>query len=573
MSDYRTLVDVVLERSERSPDRDALIFLGDEDRPPEHLTYGALDGAARRLAGWLQERGAQGERVLLQHSSRRHFAVSFLACLYAGAVAVPAPPPTGRAQHDERIIGIVKDSAARFVLTDAQDAAETSQLLARTGHGHLVCAIADHVAGTRWARPKTGPQTVAFLQYTSGSTRDPRGVVVTHANLTANQLALSHCLGTRPGARLGGWLPFHHDMGLIGGLVHPLWLGGTSVLLAPSAFLRRPARWLETVSAYGLTVSGAPDFAYDLCVRKITDQELAGLDLSRWQTAVVGGEMIRSGTLRAFARRFAPAGLPAHSLTPAYGLAEATLLASAATPGLPWTAVEADAKALEDHRMAAPGPGAPVRSVVGCGPAADGQVRIVDPGTRDVLPEGRIGEIWLRGASVAAGYWRRPKETAESFGAVTSSGEGGHLRTGDLGTVREGELFVTGRLTDMVIVGGRNLYPVDLEQTVQRVSSLLGPGTAFAVPGETERIVLVQELRARSHSQLDLDGLTGQLERCLAEEFDVRAAGVLLVRPGTVRRTTSGKVRRTVMRDLFLNGELRPLHQRVDPGLVLAGNG
>ncbi|MEU4684871.1 fatty acyl-AMP ligase [Streptomyces xinghaiensis] len=600
MSGYRNFTELVQARAAQAPDREALVVLPDtEDRGrAETVSYRALDAGARRLAGWLQDRGAAGERVLVLHTDRRLFAVSFLACLYAGAVAVPAPPPAGgpggRSHHETRIAGIVKDAAPCVVLTDAAAAPEVSQLLARSGHGGVPCLAADVVPGSApWRPPELGPESVAFLQYTSGSTAEPRGVVITHGNLLANQRAICRALGTVPATRIGGWLPFHHDMGLAGQLLHPLWLGGTSVVLSPEAFVRRPVRWLEAIARYGVTVSAAPDFAYDLCVRRITDEQAADLDLSGWETAVSGGEPVREETRRAFTEKFAPAGLRPGAFTPCYGLAEATLLVTGAAAGRGSGAAAAltvDAAALERNEIAEPVPGRPARTLLSCGPAAAGtEVRVTDPGSGRVLPEGEIGEIRVRGAGVARGYWRRPAESARTFGARTPdeprAGEppaagppaagpqgpqgpedtAGHLRTGDLGTLHRGELYVTGRLRDMIVVAGRNLYPQDLERTVQRVSALFGAGTVFAVPGERERVVVVQELRARSRYDVDLPGLAAAVERCLAEEFEISAGGVLLVRSGTVRRTTSGKVERAAMRGLFLRGELKPLHQRLDP--------
>ncbi|MCG3039314.1 fatty acyl-AMP ligase [Streptomyces fenghuangensis] len=581
MNGYRSFTDLILTRAGEAPGRAALVLLGESGGPggeqtAETVSYGELDREARALAGWLQEHGARGERVLVLQSCRRLFAVSLVACLYAGAVAVPVPPAGGRRHHEERVTGIVKDAAVRIALTDSAEAPEVSRLLAGAGYGDVACLPVDTApAAGPWHRPDLGPDSVAFLQYTSGSTRDPRGVVVTHGNIMANQAAIGRALGTRPGDRLGGWLPFHHDMGLVGQLLHPLWLGGTAVLLSPTAFVKRPVRWLEAISRYGVRVSGAPDFAYELCLRRITDEQLADLDLSGWETAVSGGEPVCDRTLRAFAERFAPAGLRPGALTPCYGLAEATLLVTGAVrgPGEEPARLVVDAAALERHELRAPAPdpepaaaaGAAHRTLVSCGPVADGELRVVEPVGGEVLPDGRIGEIWLRGPGVARGYWGRPAETALAFDGRTADGDGGHLRTGDLGAVVDGRLYVTGRLKDMIVVAGRNIYPQDLERTVQRVSSLFGAATAFAVPGERDRIVVVQELRARGRYDIDLAALTAAVGNRLTEEFEVRPGGVLLVRPGTVRRTTSGKVERAAMRGLFLRGELRPLHEEILP--------
>lgn len=572
MRGHRTFTEHIQAQAAETPDREALILLTERDGSlwPQTIAYAELDRSARTLAAALRRHVQPGERVLIAHRSRALFVTGFLACLYAGAVAVPVAPPGGRGHHDERIAGIVKEAAAVCVLTSTDEAAEVSQLLARTGHGDVVCLLADGPAADApepWEPFVPGPDTVAYLQYTSGSTRDPRGVVVTHRSLLANQRAIQEALGTRPGTRMGGWLPLHHDMGLVGQLLHALWLGGTAVLMSPAAFVKRPANWLEAISRYGLTVSGAPDFAYELCVRRINDSQLAGLDLSRWEVAVNGGEPIDPATLTEFAERFAPAGLRPGALAPCYGLAEATLLVSGTRTAPAAAARTVDAAALEAGRLTAPtGPG---RTLAHCGPAASAELRIVDPETFRELPDGRIGEIWVRGESVGPGYWARPAETAAAFDCRIDGGGGGYLRTGDLGALHDGLLHVTGRLKDMIVVAGRNLYPQDLERTVQQVSGLFGAATAFAVPGARERIVIVQELRARSRYDIDLGALAAAVQQRLSEEYEVRTAGVLLVRPGTVRRTTSGKVERAAMRRLFLRGELTPLHQRIEPEVEL----
>uniref|UniRef100_A0AAU2JYP9 Fatty acyl-AMP ligase n=1 Tax=Streptomyces sp. NBC_00049 TaxID=2903617 RepID=A0AAU2JYP9_9ACTN len=572
MRDHQTFTAHIQAQAAETPDREALILLTERDGrlQPETIAYAELDRSARILAGLLRRHVQPGDRVLIALDSRALFAAGFLACLYAGAVAVPVAPPGGRGHHDERIAGIVREAAAACVLTSVGEAAEMSQLLARTGHGDVVCLLADGPAVANaadgaeesWQPFVPAPDSPAYIQYTSGSTGDPRGVVATHRSLLANQRAINEALGTRPGTRIGGWLPLHHDMGLVGQLLHALWLGGTAVLLSPIAFVKRPAHWLETISRYGLTVSGAPDFAYELCVRRINDAQIAALDLSRWEVAVSGGEPVNPATLAAFAERFAVAGLRPEALAPCYGLAEATLLVSGTRTAPAAAGRTVDAAALDDGRLTEPvGPG---RFVAHCGPAASADIRIVDPETCREVPAGSVGEIWVRGDSIGPGYWARPAETAAVFDCRMEGGGSGYLRTGDLGALEDGLLYVTGRRKDMIICAGRNLYPQDLERTVQRVSALFGAATAFSVPDSRERIVIVQELRARSRYDVDLAGLAAAVQRRLSEEYEVKAGGVLLVRPGTVRRTTSGKVERAAMRRLFLRGELTPLHQRLD---------
>ncbi|WP_411081363.1 fatty acyl-AMP ligase [Streptomyces sp. cmx-18-6] len=547
MTGLRTYIETFHARAAEAPERDALVLLSESEGRlrPETVGYGELASLVRLLAGRLSAHTAPGDRVIVLQSSRRLFAASFLACLHAGRVAVPVAPPGGRGHHDERIAGIVKDAVASCVLTGSAHAAEASQLLARAGFTGVTCLLADGGPGPADApleeSAAAGPDDVAYLQYTSGSTREPRGVMVTQRNLVANQEAIARALDTGPASRFGGWLPLHHDMGLVGQLLHPLWLGATTVMLTPQAFVKAPVRWLDTVSRYGLTVSGCPDFGYELCLRRVNDLQIAALDLTAWRTAVNGGEPVDPETAALFADRFAAAGLRPEALTPAYGLAEATLLVSASGP--------ADRGDLGD-----------------CGVPVDAEVRIVDPDSGAECPQGRTGEIWVRGPGVARGYWRRPAETAAVFGArIAGAEDTGFLRTGDLGSLdAAGRLRITGRIKDVMVIAGRNVHPQDVERTVQQVSALFGPASVFAVPGEREHVVLVQEVRARSHYNIDLAELAAKVAARIGDEHEVHTAGLLFVRPGTVRRTTSGKVERAAMRRMFLSGELRPLHQRID---------
>jgi acyl-CoA synthetase (AMP-forming)/AMP-acid ligase II len=569
MSGQPSFTDHLLERAAASPHRAAMLLLADDVRDHSVVSYADLDRRAKAVAAVLQARTAPGDRVLVVSASRRQFAIGILACLYSGAIGVPVAMPGGRRHHGERIAGIVKDTAAACALTDTASAAEVSQLLARAGYGGVTCLAIDAVsAGSGWRHPRLDNDSVALLLYTSGSTRDPRGVVVTQGNLSANQAAIQRALHTDHDSRFGGWLPLYHDMGLVGQLLHPLWLGASVVLLRPRGFARRPVSWLEMISEYGLTVSGAPDFAYDLCARLVSDEELSTLDLTAWRTAVNGGDMVRPETVRAFTRRFAPAGFRAAAMVPCYGLAESTLLVTGAGTGAPPTLRDIAAGALGDDAVRALRAAPPVRTLIGCGPPAGCEVRIVDAATRTPLPDGRAGEIWVRGSGVGQGYWRRRGESRTAFQAATVDGAAGFLRTGDLGMLLAGELFVTGRIKDVVVVAGRTVYPDDVERSVRTGSPLFAANAVFGVPGEHERVVIVQEVHLKTRRTPDFPALTELVRARVEAEFDMVAGGVVLVRVGSVRRTTSGKVERAAMRRLFLDGRLKALYQVFTPDVA-----
>ncbi|HXR70976.1 fatty acyl-AMP ligase [Actinocrinis sp.] len=572
MTGHRSFTELVRRHAANRPSRDALVVV-DETGGIRRIGYARLDRESRTLAAWLHIHGATGERVLIQQPDAHQFAVSLLGCLYAGAIAVPGPNPGGLRHAERRVLGIVRDAAVRFVLTDGRNAGAASQALALGGYGEITCVATDTLLGlpsapepSDWRMPAFGPDAIALLQYTSGSSGDPRGVVVRHANLLANQAAIQQLLRTTPDTAIGGWLPLHHDMGLIGQLLHPLWLGATSVLMSPISFAKRPADWLRLISEHRLAVSAAPNFGYDLCLRKITDEQLSGVDLSEWRCAVNGGEPVRPETMRRFAERFAPFGLRSTALRAGYGLAEATLMVSCSAGGQGAPAVEADRAALEQRRLWPAAANRPSRTLSSCGRVHGLEVRIVDPESGTELAEGAVGEVWLRGPSIASGYWGRPRESAEGFDACTADDESGFLRTGDLGFLKDRELYVTGRISDLIIVAGRNLHPQDLEQSIQRVSALFGAGVAFPVESDREHVVLVQEVRPASvGGEADLAELATAVRERVSAEFAVQAAGVVLVRPGTVRRTTSGKLARSAVRSLFLEDRLEPLLELVDP--------
>ncbi|MCX4750329.1 fatty acyl-AMP ligase [Kitasatospora sp. NBC_01287] len=571
---FDTFTQLLRARAAELAEQDVHVHLRDAPGGPvaEHLTYGRLDREARRIASCLQSLGATGEPVLLLHTSTTRFLTAFAACLYAGAVAVPAPMP-GDGGHGKRLHragSVLADTGARLVLTDSEGAPEVSLWLAQANRQDVVCLAIDLPelgAPEDWREVPAGPDDLAFLQYTSGSVADPRGVMVTHRNLLANQESLRSLLGTTAADRFGSWLPYYHDMGLIAHLLHPVLLGSFSVQVAPDSFVRRPLRWLQAIERYGVTVAGGPNFCYDLCVRRITDEQLAGLDLSRWRLALNGAEPVRAESLRAFAERFAPTGFDPGALFPAYGLAEATLVVSGGEPGAGPTERVVDPLALERDQLLPALPGRPARTLVGCGRPVGLRARIVDPTTRRALPDGAVGEIWLRGESVARGYWKRPGESELTFAAALADGEGPFLRTGDLGVLDEGELFVTGRLKELVILNGRNIYPQDIEWAARSVrpALTLGFGAAFAVEADREQLVLVQEVRGAGADPQALRTLAHAIQALIGREFSIPAGNVLLVPPGTVRRTTSGKVQRTTMRRLFLAGALQGEYEVLTP--------
>ncbi|MFB8144353.1 fatty acyl-AMP ligase [Streptomyces parvus] len=572
------LVEALRARAAATPDREALLFVGDpdDDASVRTLTYAGLDAEARRIGSFLAARCTPGERILLPFASATSFAASFFGCLYAGAVAVPVPVPGQYRHQRQRLRSIVKNAGIRTVLTDTESFPEvrdwaTEQL----GTADPVVVAEDRELGDAdtWTLPEIGGGTVALLQYTSGSTSEPKGVMVSHANLQDNIANLQGAFALDPSTRYGGWIPVYHDMGLMGLLLPGILLGNSAVLMSPTAFIRRPHQWLRLIHRYDIGFSAAPNFAYELCVNRITDAQTAGIDLSRWRFACSGSEPVRAATLRGFAERFAGIGLREDAVIACYGLAEATVFVSGTGPHrAPVTRV--DTHRLEKHVFHPVGPDAPGRDLVGCGAVQGLDLRVVDPESGRVRAPGEVGELWLRGPSVSSGYWQNEVATAAAFHGRTDDGETGFLRTGDLGTVHDGELYVTGRIKETLVLRGRNLYPQDIEYELRLQHPELqgGVGAAFTVPladGSGEALVVTHEIRARRDT--DLVALTRAMRRTVSTEFGVHAAALLLLRPGVVRRTTSGKIQRAAMRGLFLDGELEPLHAHRDQDLLSTG--
>ncbi len=580
------LCDLLRRQAARQPEGTACIFLadGDADSEQERLTYGELDAAARRIAAQLRRAAPQGGRALLLYPSGLEYVRAFFGCVYAGMAGVCAYPPplSGGRRLLPRLRAIVADAQPAVALTNAgmlahaqtfvRDEGVLAELpwLAPDGGP----AAADDDDGG-WSPPALAADDLAFLMYTSGSTGTPRGVMVSHGNVLHN-LAAFPGFAARPLTASVSWLPLFHDLGLVFGLLHPLYQGAPAILLPPDAFVRRPLRWLSAISRFRASATFGPNFAYDLCARRIAPAERAGLDLSCLNLVLNGSEPVRHETLERFAAAFGSCGFRGAAFYPAFGLSEGTSDVSGNASFAPPLVCTLRGDQLDRHQVVAAAPGEPgARQVVGCGTVLPGQrVAIVDPATLAPCAADQVGEIWLGGPSVAQGYWARPAETAETFGArLAGSGDGPFLRTGDLGFLRGGELFVTGRLKDLVIVHGVNHYPQDIESSVERSHAALRPGCGIAFGCEAdggEGLVVVQEVEAAPAATLD--EALGNIRQQLVEEHQVAPWAIVLIAAGTLPKTSSGKLQRRACREAFLAGELAPLAEwRAAPGAMPEG--
>ena len=557
---WLTFVDLLASRAQNQPDQTAYTFLhrGEE---VNQLTYQELEQQARAIAARLQSLSARGERALLLYPPGLEFIAGFFGCLDAGVIAVPAYPPR-RNQKMTRLQAIVSDAQATIVLT-------TSTLLDNvkrrfTSEPELAAmhwlTTDDADLATDWQPPALDSQTLAFLQYTSGSTGMPKGVMVTHGNILHNEQAIAAGFGHTADTVVVGWLPLFHDMGLIGNVLQPLYLGRPCILMSPMDFLQQPFRWLQAVSRYRATTSGGPNFAYDLACSKIKPEQIASLDLSRWKVAFTGAEPVRAETLERFSATFAPCGFRSEAFYPCYGMAETTLIVSGGESSAAPVVHPVRKDALEHHRIAiAPGEKNTCK-LVGCGRILGNQkVVIADPQSLTRLGDNQVGEIWVAGASVAQGYWRLPVATEETFKAyLANTGEGSFFRTGDLGYLHNGELFITGRIKDVIIIRGQNTYPQDIELTVERSHGALQPngGAAFTVEEGAERLVIVQEVKRSHLRNLNVKEVVERISRAVTAEHNLQVYATVLIKTNSIPKTSSGKIQRHACRAGFLAGGL-----------------
>jgi myxalamid-type polyketide synthase MxaB len=568
MPTFSSLIELLHWRAAQTGARCAYTFLSDAEGAELHITFGELEARAQAIAASLQDLEANQKPVMLFYPPGPDFIAAFWGCLYAGAIAVPVLPAR-LPRHLLRLKALLADAGARIILTTAKIRRQVDKLSDGAPELQvLLWGITDDISSEeakRWLDPASGSDALAVLQYTSGSTAAPKGVMVNHGNLLHNLGCIQRVFGVTPESVILTWLPPYHDMGLVGGLLQPLYAGCRGVVMPPTSFLQRPLRWLEAITRYRATAIVAPNFAYDLCVRKVSPEQRRSLRLDSLEVALNAAEPIRHETLERFAKDFAPCGFRREAFRPAYGLAEATLLVSGNAHGRGPVLQTVQAAALEQHAVI-PGQrtSAGSRTLVGCGQVApDLKIAIIDPESLKPCCPGRVGEIWVAGPSIARGYWRRAAETEQTFKAcLSTTGEGPFLRTGDLGFLSNGELFVTGRLKDLIIIRGCNHYPHDLELTAQNShrSLLPGCGAAFSIEGVSEEhLVIIHEVQDRR--PLAGDEVASAIRRALADSHEVQPHAVVLIKPRTIFRTSSGKIQRRACREAFLRGKLKVLYE------------
>ena len=566
------LIHLLQRRVREHGEKTVYTYLKDGESQETRLTYCELERRALAIAARLQSQLSPGERVLLLYPPGTEFPTAFFGCLCAGMVAVPAYPPHS-SQFLANLLSTVSDAGPTVALTTTSVLEAYRRQIDQTpGLMALNWISTDTLPedlANAWQKPRLGTDSLALLQYTSGSTGSPKGVMISHGNLLHNSSVIHAVFGYSSSSRGVFWLPPYHDMGLIGGIVQPVYAGADMILISPVHFIQKPLRWLMAISRYKATTSGGPNFAYDLCVRKITSEQKSELDLSNWEVAFNGAEPVRGETLRRFSAAFESCGFRNKAYLPCYGLAETTLIASGCNKSSEPTFLQVDAQALKAGRivLAAEESDDAIELVGNGGAPPDHEILIVDPQKQTPCKSDTIGEIWIAGPSVAQGYWHRPEDSEQTFRAsLSDKGKGSFLRTGDLGFVHADQLFVAGRQKDLIIIRGRNHYPQDIEMTVERSHEALRPGcgAAFAIDvGDEERLVVVQEIERRYIRKLDAAGVIGAIRQHVSREHEIQAYAVVLIKTASLPMTTSGKIQRHLCREHYIQGSLKVVARSV----------
>ena len=576
MVNYSTVVDVLRHRAATQQNQLAYTFLADGETESDRVTYQELDTQARAIAVQLLSQVKPGDRALLvyPYSNGLEFIAAFLGCLYAGVIAVTDYPRRhikSLSQYQDRIV----DSQAAIALTTQEFGDRVkSQLVANPGLAIKLKALpwiaSDRVdlnQAADWQQPQIDGDTLAFLQYTSGSTGSPKGVIITHENVLHNSEVIKQSFQNDRDTRVLMWLPMFHDMGLIGGVMQPLYLGNSAILMSPIALAQKPFLWLQGISRYRATASGGPNFAYDLLCHKVTEEQRANLDLSSWQLAFSGAEPVRAETLEKFAELYSPYGFDSKAFYPCYGMAEATLFITGGNAKQCPKVIYVDSNALtEDRIVTVDKEQASAKSFVSCGCTWLGdKIKIVDPESLTECPSDRVGEIWVAGDGIGKGYWNKIEQTEKTFQAyLADNKEDYFLRTGDLGFITDGELYITGRIKDIMILWGRNQYPHHIEATVENAHPALrkNHGAAFSIEvnGE-EQLIVAHEVNRTYLRNLNVDEVVESIRQAVAEQNLANVYGVALLKTGTIPKTSSGKIQRRACQNKFLDRSLDTLGQ------------
>ena len=592
-----TIIDILLWRAKNQPDRIAYTFMKDDEINEQTLTYSQLLSQVQSVAHKLQKEGLTGERAVLLYSSSLEYITTFLGCLYAGVIAVPAfpPDPTRLKVTLPKLQGVIKDSQAKAILTN-------KKLMT---FAYLLMQYAPELKKLKWIETESisrgkklicephdiSGDDIAFLQYTSGSTSSPKGVMISHWNIVHNEYLMATAFGTTEDTIIGGWLPLYHNMGLIGNVLQPLYMGCQLVFTSPLTFLQKPLSWLRMISKYKINTSGGPNFAFDLCAQKATEKDKETLDLSSWTVAFVGSEPVRKSMLESFSERFASCGFEKGSLYPAYGLAEATLMVSCVGHGKETSCINLSHEAFQKGVIEETADNEGNIWQVTCGTTYLGQeMRIVNPDTLEACPENKIGELWVSGESVAKGYWKNPEATKTTFEARLSDSDKKYMRTGDLGFMKNGELYITGRLKDLIIINGKNYYPQDIEETVAKSNPLIQPDSvaAFTIDGRaTEELVIVAEVRnlekerikekgfikskllslksrlfKENDNKIVTEDILMSIQKRVFEEHNLVPHHKILIKHQTIPKTASNKIQRHACKKLFLENNLDVLDRQ-----------
>ncbi len=565
-----SLVDLLQMQVAKQPEKLLYTFLRSGEIEQYSLTFFEFEQRVKAVAVKLQQHTQAGDRVLLMFSPDLDYITAFFACLYSGTIAVPSYPIGNRRRDGGKLSALIKDCASRIILTKKRDEESIIEVIKETDLGAMTAPkliLVDDITDSEihtWKKPVFNVESLAFLQYTSGSTGSPKGVMVSHSNLLANLKVIQNKSALRPEESIVSWLPPYHDMGLIGGLLTPIYVGMHAFLMEPVAFLQKPYRWLKAISDHGASLTAAPNFAYQLCIDRITDEQLKTLNLSHWRIALSGAEPVRKQTIEDFNNKFAVTGFKPQAFYPAYGMAEATLLVTAGECDALTLSVSVEASALQAGKLITTENNEQSISFVSCGTqGTDHEVGVVNPQTQQRCNNLEIGEVWVRGPSVAQGYWKKDKLTEQTFQAYLNTGEGPWLRTGDLGFLQKEQLYISGRSKDLIVLNGRNFYPQDIESLITDCHEhILTDGcAAFSIEhprvagnGIEEKLVIVQELSRQGIKRCDLNELASLIRRRIATELNLVIVDIMFIRPMTLPRTSSGKIQHYASKEKYLDG-------------------